>query len=126
MRGVYNMFPEAASADLRREAAVASAVNHEHGMSLAATRICVSATIAMPAVTPKIKADASKRRGAQAILNGENFGLANACALALAADIAAIFVPPFDHPEETVGVSCKANAATSTPPLCPWAAGPPS
>lgn len=94
---------KAAKADLRRGVVAASAGNHAQGVALAAERLGVSATIVMPAVTPKIKVDAVKRRGAQAILFGDNFDQAKKRALEIAEANAALFVPPFDHPDVIAG-----------------------
>jgi len=103
VRGAYNMMAKAEPESLRRGVVAASAGNHAQGVALAAQKLGVSATIVMPAVTPKIKVDAVKRRGSVAILHGDKFDDAKVRALEIAKSNGMLFIPPFDNPEVIAG-----------------------
>lgn len=103
VRGAYNMMARTNTKLLSRGVVAASAGNHAQGVALAAQKLGISATIVMPAVTPKIKVDAVKRRGANTILHGDNFDEAKARALAIANGSGMLFIPPFDHPDIIAG-----------------------
>lgn len=103
VRGAYNMMAKADRKLLNRGVVAASAGNHAQGVALGAQVLGVNATIVMPAVTPEIKVDAVRRRGATAILHGNNFDQAKAKALEIAASNGQLFVPPFDHPDIIAG-----------------------
>jgi len=72
-RGAYNKMAKLTQAQLARGVVAASAGNHAQGVALAAQKLGVTATIVMPATTPKIKVDAVAARGAQVILHGDNY-----------------------------------------------------
>lgn len=103
LRGAYNMMARASADTLASGVIAASAGNHAQGVALAAQTLGVPATIVMPVVTPSIKVDAVRARGATAVLHGDNFDQAKAHALGLAAASGALFVPPFDHPDVIAG-----------------------
>lgn len=103
VRGAYNMMAKAGPAALSAGVVAASAGNHAQGVALAAERLRVPATIVMPAVTPQIKVEAVRRRGATAILHGDNFDEAKSRALDIADREGKLFVPPFDHPDIIAG-----------------------
>lgn len=103
VRGAFNMMALADPAALKNGVVAASAGNHAQGVALAAQVLGVDAVIVMPAVTPQIKVDAVKRRGATAILHGDNFDQAKAKALELSTNESRLFVPPFDHPDVIAG-----------------------
>ncbi|PXF47396.1 L-threonine dehydratase biosynthetic IlvA [Gracilariopsis chorda] len=103
LRGAYNMMAKASSESLANGVIAASAGNHAQGVAMAAEKLSVAATIVMPAVTPQIKVDAVRRRGATAILHGNTFDEAQNLALKLAEKDNKLFVPPFDHPDIIAG-----------------------
>lgn len=103
VRGAYNMMANAQPAAISRGVVAASAGNHAQGVALAADVLQVPATIVMPVVTPDIKVAAVRRRGAQAILHGDNFDQAKAKALEIAERDGKLFIPPFDHPDVIAG-----------------------
>lgn len=103
VRGAYNMIAKADPATLSNGVVAASAGNHAQGVALAAAQLGIHATIVMPAVTPQIKVDAVKRRGAHAVLHGDAFDEAQQRALEIADKSGALFVPPFDHPDIIAG-----------------------
>lgn len=93
-----------ASPDLIANGVVAaSAGNHAQGVALGAQVLGIEATIVMPAVTPEIKVEAVRRRGANAILHGDNFDQAKLRALEIADKEQKLFIPPFDHPDIIAG-----------------------
>jgi threonine dehydratase len=102
-RGAYNRMARLKPAQLARGVVAASAGNHAQGVALAAQRLGVSATIVMPATTPKIKIDAVATRGAQVILHGDNYDEACAHATELAKEAKATFVHPYDDPDVIAG-----------------------
>lgn len=57
----------------------------------------------MPEVTPAIKVEAVRRRGAEIILHGPNFDEAKKKAEEIAKATGALLVPPFDHPDIIAG-----------------------
>ena len=81
----------------------ASAGNHAQGVALAAQKLGVTATIVMPATTPRIKVDAVAARGAQVILHGDNYDEAYDHATQLAKEAKATFVHPYDDPDVIAG-----------------------
>ncbi|KAI0560393.1 Threonine ammonia-lyase [Gracilaria domingensis] len=103
LRGAYNMMANAGKESIANGVIAASAGNHAQGVAMAAEKLSVPATIIMPAVTPQIKVDAVRRRGAVAILHGNTFDEAQQLALQLAENEKKLFIPPFDHPDIIAG-----------------------
>ncbi|CAN8069959.1 unnamed protein product [Agarophyton chilense] len=103
LRGAYNMMANASKDSLANGVIAASAGNHAQGVAMAAEKLSVSATIIMPAVTPQIKVNAVRRRGAVAVLHGNTFDDAQKLALQLAEKEDKLFIPPFDHPDIIAG-----------------------
>lgn len=73
----------------------ASAGNHAQGVAAAARYFGLHATIVMPAATPLVKVDRTRRHGAHVILKGASFEEAYAEACSLAASTGATFIHPF-------------------------------
>lgn len=103
LRGAYNMMANAPTDLIANGVVAASAGNHAQGVALGAQVLNIEATIVMPAVTPEIKVDAVRRRGAKAILHGDNFDQAKLRALDIANREQKLFIPPFDHPDIIAG-----------------------
>ena len=102
-RGAYNKMSKLSTAQLARGVVAASAGNHAQGVALAAQKLGATATIVMPATTPKIKVDAVLARGAEVILFGDNYDEACAHATKLAKKAKATFVHPYDDPDVIAG-----------------------
>eukprot|EP00172_Hildenbrandia_rubra_P001295 Plantae.Rhodophyta-Hildenbrandia_rubra.ctg18419.p1 GENE.Plantae.Rhodophyta-Hildenbrandia_rubra.ctg18419~~Plantae.Rhodophyta-Hildenbrandia_rubra.ctg18419.p1 ORF type:complete len:576 (+),score=97.20 Plantae.Rhodophyta-Hildenbrandia_rubra.ctg18419:2768-4495(+) len=102
LRGAYNMMAKAGDS-VKSGVVAASAGNHAQGVALAASQLGVDAVIVMPVVTPRIKVDAVRRRGADVVLFGDNFDEAKVKAIQMAKDKNMVFVPPFDHPDIIAG-----------------------
>ena len=103
LRGAYNKMAQLTPDQLKRGVIAASAGNHAQGVALAAQKLGVSATIVMPATTPKIKVDAVLARNAQVILHGDSYDDACAYATQLAKEAKATFVHPYDDPDVIAG-----------------------
>ena len=102
-RGAYNKMVRLSPAQLARGVVAASAGNHAQGVALAAQKLGVSATIVMPATTPKIKVDAVLARNAQVVLHGDSYDDAYAHAMEFAKEAKATFVHPYDDPDVIAG-----------------------
>eukprot|EP00871_Galdieria_phlegrea_P001887 jgi/Galph1/269/GphlegSOOS_G5102.1 len=103
LRGAYNLMANTPKTLLKNGVIAASAGNHAQGVALAASKLGIPSTIVMPETTPKIKVDAVKARGAEAVLYGDNFDEAKEFAMKLVQETQAFFVPPFDHPDIIAG-----------------------
>ncbi|MBA2273540.1 MAG: threonine ammonia-lyase [Actinobacteria bacterium] len=103
IRGAYNrlslLTPE------QRECGVvaASAGNHAQGVALAASLLGCPATVFMPRFATLVKVEATRRYGAEVVLDGKDFGAANATAIAHARERELVFVPPFEHRDIIAG-----------------------
>lgn len=103
LRGAYNKLMALPAEELARGVICASAGNHAQGLSLAAQRIGVSATIVMPRTTPTIKVEAVRRRGGLVVLHGDTFDEALAEATRIERDRRLTFVHPFDDHDVIAG-----------------------
>lgn len=74
----------------------ASAGNHAQGVAVAAKHLNINAVVVMPIITPDIKVNAVKDRGAEVVLFGENFDTACEHAYELAEDQGRVFIHPYD------------------------------
>lgn len=97
-RGALNRLT-ALNADERRRGVIAmSAGNHAQGVAYHAGRLGIPATIVMPEGTPTVKAENTRRRGAEVILHGAKLEDAAAFARDYGRDKGLVFVHPFDDP----------------------------
>ena len=103
LRGAYNKMVHLGADALARGVICASAGNHAQGVALAARRLGCKATIVMPVTTPKLKIDAVRALGAEALLHGESYSDAYAHALELERERGLSFVHPFDDPDVIAG-----------------------
>ena len=88
-----------------REAGViaASAGNHAQGLARHAQLLGIDATIVMPEHTPSVKVEATRRFGAEVVLQGDGFEAANAEAGRRVAEAGLTLVHPFDDPHVAAG-----------------------
>ena len=98
LRGAYNKMAHLTPAQLKRGVICASAGNHAQGVALAADRLGCRATIVMPTITPNIKIDAVKRRGATVVLHGDSYHEAGLYAKKLSVQKQLTYVHPYDDP----------------------------
>lgn len=96
LRGAYNRISMLSSDECQRGVICASAGNHAQGVALSAASRNIDAVIVMPTTTPDIKIDSVKRLGANVILHGQSFDMANAHAKALSETQGRVYIAPFD------------------------------
>ena len=102
-RGAMNaalLLPEAERA---RGLITYSSGNHAQAVALAARRLGVAATIAMPVDAPAIKVDAVARLGADIVKVGTTSLERRARALEIQAETGGAIIEPFDHPHTIAG-----------------------
>ena len=103
LRGAYNKMSGLSADQLRRGVICASAGNHAQGVALAAKRLGCKAMIVMPVTTPKLKIDAVKALGGDAVLHGDSYSDAYLRAKVLEIEHGLTFVHPFDDPDVIAG-----------------------
>lgn len=106
LRGAYQRMGTLDTTARARGVVAASAGNHAQGVSLAAARLGIAATVVMPLSAPRIKVDAVQRLGGRWVevrLAGASYSEAQAQAQALVARSGACLVHPFDDLEVIVG-----------------------
>lgn len=103
LRGAYNKMVSLPQTARRKGVIAASAGNHAQGVSLAALKMDVPATIVMPQTTPEIKVTAVRKRGAKVILHGDDFSAAYRRARELIKEKGLTFLHPYDDPEVIAG-----------------------
>ena len=103
LRGAYNKMVNLSADQLERGVICASAGNHAQGVALAARRLGCKAMIVMPVTTPKLKVDAVRALGGDAVLHGDSYSDAYAHALVLQQQHELTFVHPFDDPDVIAG-----------------------
>ncbi|MGK0441133.1 MAG: threonine dehydratase [Pseudohongiellaceae bacterium] len=103
LRGAYNKMINLSDEQLKKGVVAASAGNHAQGLSMAALKMGVKATIVMPVTTPEIKVDAVRSRGAKVVLYGDTFDEASKYAEALVVEKDLVYVHPYDDPDVIAG-----------------------
>ena len=103
LRGAYNKMVNLSAAELKRGVICASAGNHAQGVALAARSLGCKAMVVMPVTTPRLKVDAVRALGADAVLHGDSYSDAHAHALILQRQHKLTFVHPFDDPDVIAG-----------------------
>jgi len=103
LRGAYQKMASLSAEDREQGVVAASAGNHAQGVALGAQRLGCQATIVMPVTTPDIKVSSVRRLGAEVILHGDSFDVAQAHAMELAESQARIFIPPYDDEQVIIG-----------------------
>lgn len=106
----------------------ASAGNHAQGVALAASHVHARAVVFMPTSVSYPKLEATRRYGAEVVLEGDSVDEAATAARAWAADADAVFVPPFDDVEVvagqgTLGLELAVEAPDATTVLVPVGGG---
>lgn len=103
LRGAYNKIRLLTESERKAGVVAASAGNHAQGVALSASRLGVNARIVMPRTTPRIKVDAVRRLGAEAILEGDSYDDASALARQIRDEDGRVFVHPYDDPDVIAG-----------------------
>ncbi|WP_136254758.1 threonine ammonia-lyase, biosynthetic [Onishia niordana] len=103
IRGAYNKMAQLTDEQKSKGVIAASAGNHAQGLALAAKLMGVKAVIVMPRITPEIKVQAVRARGAKVILKGDAFAAAAAHVQELIAEHGYTYIPPFDDIDVVAG-----------------------
>jgi len=103
IRGAYNKLRLLSEEKRRAGVIAASAGNHAQGLALAAKHLGANAIIVMPKTTPSIKVEAVKRRGAKAVLIGDNYDEASRHAHKLVEEKGYTYIHPFDDSDVIAG-----------------------
>jgi len=98
-RGAYNMISSLGPEERERGVVAYSSGNHAQAVSLAARLLGTSATILMPADTPRAKLEATRGYGAEIVTYDRYTEDREALGAALAAERGGLaLVPPYEHP----------------------------
>lgn len=103
VRGAYNKIASLPPEDRKQGVVCASAGNHAQGVALAARDLDVSALICMPEDAPLSKIQATRRLGAEVVLEGDDYNAAYARARELEDERGLAFVHPYDDPAVIAG-----------------------
>ena len=107
-RGALNKLLQLTPEERARGVIAASAGNHAQAVAYHAKRLCIPATIVMPATTPTVKVTQTAGHGATVVLHGDMFDDAYARARELALENGYVFVHPFDDPQIIAGAGTVA------------------
>lgn len=103
IRGAYNKMTQLTAEQKAKGVIAASAGNHAQGLAMAAKLMGVKAVIVMPRITPEIKVQAVRARGAKVVLKGDAFAEALAHARELIDEHGYTYIPPFDDIDVIAG-----------------------
>lgn len=103
IRGAYNKMAQLSDDQKARGVIAASAGNHAQGLAMAAKLMGVKAVIVMPRITPDIKVQAVRARGAKVVLKGDAFDAAAEHAKELVEAHGYTYIPPFDDIDVIAG-----------------------
>ena len=102
-RGALNRLLMLTSDERRCGVIAMSAGNHAQGVAYHAKRLGIPATIVMPAGTPMVKVENTRRHGARVIIDGATLEDSAAFARALGASEQLVFIHPYDDPKVIAG-----------------------
>lgn len=103
IRGAFNRISRLDDTERAAGVVAASAGNHAQGVALAAALSDTTSTVFMPVSASLPKVEATRRYGAEVILEGKDFGEAFAASTRYAEEKGAVFVHPYDHPHVIAG-----------------------
>lgn len=103
VRGAYIKLLSLTDEERAHGVVAASAGNHAQGVALAAKELGIKATIFMPLGVALPKLQATKRYGADVVLEGEIFDETLAAAKRFTEESGATFIPPYDDPNVIAG-----------------------
>jgi threonine dehydratase len=95
-RGALNKMSHLTDEERARGVIAMSAGNHAQAVAYHASNLGIPATIVMPAITPFVKVEGTKRLGAEVVLEGDTLFEATHKAEALAEERGLVFVHPYD------------------------------
>src|SRR6187431_1620830 len=97
-RGACNRLELLPAEERARGVITASAGNHAQAVARHGARLGIAVTVVMPEATPLVKVTATRRFGAQVILNGTNYDEAAGLAAQLGAERGLVYIHPFEDP----------------------------
>src|SRR5918996_5925405 len=103
IRGAYNRISRLTDDQRAAGVVAASAGNHAQGVALAAALLDVPSTVYMPVGATLPKIEATKRYGADVVLEGKDIGEALDAATNWGNETGNTFVHPFNHPHIIAG-----------------------
>ncbi len=103
LRGAYHRLTQLSAEERARGVVAASAGNHAQGVAYAARELGIKATIFMPLGVALPKLQATRRYGADVVLEGDTFDATLAASRAFVNETGAIFIPPFDNEAVILG-----------------------
>ncbi len=102
-RGALNKLLSLHADERARGVVAMSAGNHAQAVARHAGRLGIAATLVMPAYTPSVKVEQTRRLGAAVFLHGDDLSAAAAYADGLALERGLVFVHPYDDPAVIAG-----------------------
>lgn len=102
-RGAWNCISQLTEADCPGGVVAYSSGNHAQGVAAAAEICGFRSAIVMPADTPQIKKDNTRRLGAEIVEYDRASGGRDLIAAKLVEQRGAMLIPPFDHPDIIAG-----------------------
>lgn len=103
IRGAYNKISRLSEEEKTKGVVASSAGNHAQGVGLASKLLGAKSTVVMPATTPIIKVEATKKFGTQVILHGDSYDEAYSKAKQLEEEYDYTFIHPFDDLDVIAG-----------------------
>ncbi len=103
IRGAYNKMLHLSEEEKQRGVVASSAGNHAQGVAISASKLGIKSTIVMPKTAPFAKIFATRRYGAEVVLDGEIYDEAYQKAMAIKEATNATFVHPFNDPYVIAG-----------------------
>jgi threonine dehydratase len=102
-RGAYNRLVQLSPDERRRGVVAFSSGNHAQGVALAARLLDMPAVIVMPSDAPAVKAEATRRYGAEVVTYDRLTESREAIAARISEERGAVVVPAFDDPHIVAG-----------------------
>ena len=103
IRGAYNKMLHLTDAEKQQGVVASSAGNHAQGVAISATKLGIKSTIVMPKNAPFAKVNATRKYGAEVVLEGEIYDEAYQKAMHIKELTNATFVHPFNDPYVIAG-----------------------
>jgi threonine dehydratase len=128
IRGAYNKIVSLTNDEKKRGVIACSAGNHAQGVALSAKIAGVKARIVMPETAALVKVEATRDYGAEVILKGDYYDLAQDHARSLATEKDYILIPPFEDPwiiagQGTIGLELHEELADIDSVIVPIGGG---
>lgn len=103
IRGAYNKMTKLSEEEKAKGVIASSAGNHAQGVAYAAQKLGIKAVIVMPKHSPLIKVEATRKYGAEVVLEGDVYDDAYKKACQLQEQEGYVFIHPFDDEDVIEG-----------------------